>query len=100
MEDKEKGLEQRYDDYYKEYDLYIRDIMIKTYARQLSKYYDYGLLNNGGSLHQYVNSIGDLFNATYLFSELRNEVEQLLREKYHLVIVSDTPLEIETIKND
>lgn len=96
-----KDLRKKYDDYYKDYDLYIRDIMIKTYSRQLSKYYDYGLLTNrGSSLYQYVNSIGDLFNATYSFSELRNEVEQLLREDYHLVIVNDNPLEIETIKND
>ncbi len=96
-----KDLRKKYDDYYREYDLYIRDIMVKTYARQLSKYYDYGLLiNRDTSLNQYVNSIGDLFNVTYLFSELRNEVEQLLREEYHLVIVSDEPLKIETIKND
>lgn len=48
-----KDLRKKYDDYYREYDLYIRDIMVKTYARQLSKYYDYGLLiNQDTSLNQ------------------------------------------------
>lgn len=92
-----KGLRKKYDEYYEEYDLYIRDIMIKTYARQLSKYCEYGLLNNRDSLKQYTNSIGDLFNATYEFDELRNEVELLLKEQYHLIIVSDVPLTMEKI---
>ena len=56
-----KDLRKKYDDYYKEYDLYIRDIMVQTYARQLSKYYDYGLLiNRDTSLNLLLNSHIDL----------------------------------------
>lgn len=100
MASSEKELEQRFSKYYEDMYSNLKEFIIEFYARQLNSYYKLSLLNGVDTLLQKVNSIGDVFNVSCDFFSVRNEVEQLLREEYHLVIVNDNPLEIETIKKD
>ncbi len=95
--DKE-GTEENFNLYYDDFGLYMMKIIKETIARQLASYYNYGLLVHGHSLKQYLGSIGIMFNYTFEFEDIREEVEQILKSKYNLIIVNDKPLVIKDYK--
>ena len=88
----------RYDLYYKDYDEYMIEIVKETIARQLASYYNFDLLGENETLRQYVGSIMDAFNICFKFEDIREDVEKLLKEKYSLVILTDEPLTMKSLK--
>lgn len=97
MENEDKELEHRYTEFYNNYDLYMmKYILPEVYASQFASYY-YRDLINGEDLRIYVGTIGDVFNFSFKFEEIRKDVEDILKIKYNLRITNDTPLTMEII---
>lgn len=85
-------LSKEYSDYYDNFDLFMKKYVVpQVYARQIVSYYYRGLIRKE-TLRQYASSIGDVFNVSFDFFDIRNEVEEILKIKYNLVITSDEPL--------
>ena len=97
MDKEDKELEERYTKFYNNYDLYMmKYVLPEVYASQFASYY-YRDLINGDDLRIYIGSIGDAFNFSFKFEEIRKDVEDILKIKYNLMITSDTPLTMEIV---
>ena len=93
----DRDYEKRVSLYYKDYDKYLIEIIKEVIPRQLASLYKYDLIIDE-ALKQYVNSICDVLNVRVEFSNIRKDVEEILKSKYNLVIVNDNPLKMESIK--
>ncbi len=92
MDIEDKELEQRYAEFYKNYDLYmIKYVIPEVFASQLASCY-YRDLIIGDDLRIYIGSISDAFNISFNFADIRKDVEDILRIKYNLLITNDRPL--------
>ncbi len=93
--EQESYLDKKFDEYYENYDMYMKTyVVLEVYARQLASYFYRGLLVANETLIQYVESIGDAFNVGFDFEEIRDRVEEILKIKYNLEITNDKPLEM------
>lgn len=92
------SFQKRVDLYYGEYDNYLLGLLKEAIPRQLSKLYENDLILKGESLRQYIGSITDVFNLHFEFNDIRKDVEEVLKNKYNLVIKNDTPLIMEYYK--
>lgn len=93
--EQESYLDKKFDEYYENYDMYMKTYVVpEVYARQLASYFYRGLLVANETLIQYVGSIGDAFNVGFDFEEIRDCVEEILKIKYNLEITNDKPLEM------
>ncbi len=90
-----ENVEERFSRYYDNYDLFMKKYVVpEVYARQLAVYY-YENLIGYETLYQYAGSIGNAFNVSYGFEDIRKEIEEILRIKYDLKITKDEPLIME-----
>ena len=60
-------------------------------------YYRGGLCD--ATFEQHYNSFGDVFNGICPAIDVADEIFKLLKIKYNLVIVDDSPMKIETYQN-
>lgn len=95
---KKLSYNKRIDLYYKDYDKYLLEIIKETIPRQLVSLYNNNLILKQETLKQCTGSITDVFNFKFDFSDIRSDVEKILKSKYNLVIVNDNPLKMESIK--
>ena len=95
---KKLSYNKRIDLYYKDYDKYLLEIIKETIPRQLVSLYNNNLILKQETLKQCTGSITDVFNFKFDFSDMRSDVEKILKSKYNLVIVNDNPLKMESIK--
>lgn len=95
---KKLSYNKRIDLYYKDYDKYLLEIIKETISRQLVSLYNNNLILKQETLKQCTGSITDVFNFKFDFSDMRSDVEKILKSKYNLVIVNDNPLKMESIK--
>lgn len=95
---KKLSYNKRIDLYYKDYDKYLLEIIKETIPRQLVSLYNNNLILKQETLKQCICSIIDVFNFKFDFSDIRSDVEKILKSKYNLVIVNDNPLKMESIK--
>jgi len=95
---KKLSYNKRIDLYYKDYDKYLLEIIKETIPRQLVSLYNNNLILKQETLKQCIGSITDVFNFKFDFSDIRSDVERILKSKYNLVIVNDNPLIMESIK--
>ncbi len=95
---KKLSYNKRIDLYYKDYDKYLLEIIKETIPRQLVSLYNNNLILKQETLKQCICSIIDVFNFKFDFSDIRSDVERILKSKYNLVIVNDNPLIMESIK--
>lgn len=95
---KKLSYNKRIDLYYKDYDKYLLKIIKETIPRQLVSLYNNNLILKQETLKQCICSIIDVFNFKFDFSDIRSDVERILKSKYNLVIVNDNPLIMESIK--
>lgn len=95
---KKLSYNKRIDLYYKDYDKYLLEIIKETIPRQLVSLYNNNLILKQETLKQCICSIIDVFNFKFDFSDMRSDVEKILKSKYNLVIVNDNPLKMESIK--
>lgn len=95
---KKLSYNKRIDLYYKDYDKYLLEIIKETIPRQLVSLYNNDLILKQETLKQCICSIIDVFNFKFDFSDIRSNVERILKSKYNLVIVNDNPLKMESIK--
>lgn len=95
---KKLSYNKRIDLYYKDYDKYLLEIIKETIPRQLVSLYNNNLILKQETLKQCICSIIDVFNFKFDFSDIRSDVERILKSKYNLVIVNDNPLKMESIK--
>lgn len=96
--DKKLSYNKIIDLYYKDYDKYLLEIIKETIPRQLVSLYNNNLILKQETLKQCIGSITDVFNFKFDFSDIRSDVERILKSKYNLVIVNDNPLKMESIK--
>lgn len=98
MCDEDEELDERYLDYYDNYDLYMKKYIIpEVYASQLASYYYRDLMTNE-TLKQYIGGIGDAFNVSVKFEDIRKDIEEILKIKYNLIITNDEPVTIKRWK--
>lgn len=95
---KKLSYNKRIDLYYKDYDKYLLEIIKETIPRQLVSLYNNDLILKQETLKQCIGSIIDVFNFKFDFSDIRSDVEKILRDKYRFIIVNDEPLIMESIK--
>lgn len=95
---KKLSYNKRIDLYYKDYDKYLLEIIKETIPRQLVSLYNNDLILKQETLKQCISSITDVFNFKFDFSDIRKDVERVLKDKYNFIIVSDEPLIMESIK--
>ena len=92
MNENETELEKGFSLYYDNFDLYMKKYVIpEVYARQLASIY-YRNLKTNETLNQHVGSIESVFNVTFSFEDIRQEVEEILKIKYNVIITNEKPL--------
>ena len=88
----------RVDLYYEDYDKYLIEIIKETIPRQLASLYNNDLILKNETLRQYIGSITEVFNFNFNFNDIRKDAEEILKNKYNLVITSEDPLIMEHLK--
>ena len=88
-----------WDDYYN----YLFELLKEVISRQLVKSVEYDIILKSERLIQHVNSIVAAFNIVFDYEEdfpkIREDVERILKDKYHYVIKQDNPFVMKKVSD-
>ena len=88
----EKEFEKRVNLYYDDYNKYLIEIIKEVIPRQLVSLYKHNLILKHETLIQHINSISDVFNVHFNFNDIKEDVKEILKDKYNFQIINDSPL--------